>query len=96
MDSEASKLINEFLSNKFCWWQFVLLNKRRVDAAKRANQTFKIYFISGFSTSDTDFLLQLWDQLLPEAHTECVKQIKYKKMMYEVLESIHGFQYNPW
>ena len=44
-------------------------SNHRVNAAERAIQTFKNHFISGLSSSDTDWPLQLWDQLTRQAVT---------------------------
>ncbi len=37
--------------------------------AERAIQTFKAHFINALATTDSNFLLQLWDQLTPQVET---------------------------
>ncbi len=41
-------------------------HNHRVNSAERAIQTFKDAFIAVLATTDSDFTLQLWDQLTPQ------------------------------
>eukprot|EP00804_Cyclotella_cryptica_P009770 CCRYP_013223-RA/>CCRYP_013223-RA protein AED:0.41 eAED:0.41 QI:0/0/0/1/0/0/4/0/726 len=47
--------------------QFVEPNNHRVNAAERAIQTYKNHFISGLCTTDSEWPLQLWDNLTEQA-----------------------------
>ena len=40
---------------------------RRTDAAKRAIQTYKDHLVTGLSSCDPSFPLQLWDRILQQA-----------------------------
>ena len=68
-DNQATTPIKAFLKKKNCQWQFVEPSNHRVNAAERAIQTFKNHLISGLSSTDTDWPLQLWDQLTRQAVT---------------------------
>ncbi len=66
MDNQATKFIKQFLTEQECELQLVEPHNHRVNAAKRAIQTFKDAFISALATTDRDFPLQLWDRLTPQ------------------------------
>ncbi|KAL7500917.1 hypothetical protein ACHAWT_008970 [Skeletonema menzelii] len=66
-DNQAATQIKQFLLRNDCDWQFVEPNNHRVNAAERAIQTFKNHFISGLCCTDSEFPLQLWDQLTEQA-----------------------------
>ena len=67
IDNQAVKPLKAYLNKQECKCQFVEPNNHRVNAAERAIQTFKKHFISGLCTTDTNFPLQLWDQLTVQA-----------------------------
>lgn len=68
MDNQALHVMKEYLQTKEgVKWQFVQPRNHRVNAAERAIQTFKNYFIAGLCTLDPDFPIQLWDHLLMQA-----------------------------
>ncbi len=66
-------------------------NNHRVNAAKRAIQTFKAHFISAQATTDSNFLLQLWDQLTPQVETtlNMLHQSRIDPNM-SAYEAVHG------
>ena len=66
-DNQSATQIKQFLAANDCEWQFVEPHNHRVNAAERAIQTFKNHFISGLCCSDSEFPLQLWDQLTEQA-----------------------------
>jgi hypothetical protein len=66
MDNQAIKYIKQFLTQKGCKLQLVEPHNHRINAAKRAIQTFKNAFIAAFATTDVEFPLQLWDKLTPQ------------------------------
>ena len=67
LNNQASRVIKEYLETENASWQFVEPNNHRVNTAERAIQTFKNHFISSLCTTDTNFPLQLWEKLLPQA-----------------------------
>jgi hypothetical protein len=66
MDNQASKVIKKYLTTQQCNNLLVESNNHRVNAAKRAIQTFKAHFISALATTDSNLPLQLWDWLTPQ------------------------------
>ena len=66
-DNQATGPIKEFLKAEDCEWQFVKPANHRVNAAKRAIQTFKNHFISGLPSTDSEWPLQLWDRMGEQA-----------------------------
>jgi hypothetical protein len=65
MDNQATKHIKIKLTKKKCKLQVIEPHNHHVNAAKRTIQTFKAAFIAALATTDSDFPLQLWDQLTP-------------------------------
>jgi hypothetical protein len=63
MDNQATKHIKNFLTENDCKLQVVEPHNHRVNAAELAIQTFKAAFIATLATTDSNFPLQLWDQL---------------------------------
>ena len=66
-DNQATTPLKEYLKKEDCAWQFVEPTNHRVNAAERAIQAYKNHMISGLSTTDVDFPLQLWDKLTEQA-----------------------------
>ncbi len=66
MDNQASKVIKKYLTTQQCNNLLVEPNNHRVNAAERTIQTFKAHFISALATINSNFPLQLWDQLTPQ------------------------------
>jgi hypothetical protein len=69
MDNQASNVIKLYLTPQQCDLMLVKPNNHRVNAAKRAIQTFKDHFVSMLATTDSKFPLQLWDCLTPHIET---------------------------
>jgi hypothetical protein len=67
LDNEASGMLQQFMHNKAINYQLVPPDLHHCNAAKRAIQTFKNHFIAGLCTTNAQFPLMLWDQLLPQA-----------------------------
>ena len=55
------------MKTKECKWQFVEPHNHRVNAAERAIQTWKNHMISGLCCTDSDWPLQLWDNVTEQA-----------------------------
>ena len=68
-NNQAVNPLKTYLKRKNCRWQFVEPKKHRVNASERSTQTFKNNFISGLSSTDIKWPLQLWDQLAHQAAT---------------------------
>jgi hypothetical protein len=65
-DNQATTYIKQFLTKEECQLQLVELYNHRVNAAKRAIQTFTDTFIAVLITADCNFPLQLRDKLTPQ------------------------------
>jgi hypothetical protein len=66
MDNQATKHIEQFLTENECRLQLVEPHNHRVSAAERSIQTFKDAFIVALATTDSNFPLQLWDNIIPQ------------------------------
>ena len=70
-------------------------HNHRVNACKRAIQTWKNHFISGLCTKDRDFPTQLWEQLIPQAQDTLnllrPSRTDPAKSAYAVLEGEYKF-----
>jgi hypothetical protein len=67
MDNQATMYIKQFLTKKECKLQLVKPFNHCLNAAECVIQTFKDAFIAKLATTDTNFPLQLWDKLVPQA-----------------------------
>jgi hypothetical protein len=89
MDNQATRHIKKFLTKNNCKLQIVEPHNHRVNAAKRAIQTFKGAFIAALATTDSDFPLQLWDQLTPQVEDTLnmlwASRVNPSKSAYEIL-----------
>lgn len=96
-DNQAASQIKQFLSENDCQWQFVEPHNHRVNAAERAIQTFKNHFISGLCCTDSEFPLQLWDQLTEQAEiTLNLLRTSRRDPSKSAYEDLHGepFDFN--
>jgi hypothetical protein len=66
MDNQATKHIKAFLTKQQCQLQLDKPHNHRLNAAKRAVQTFKDALIAALATTDSNFPLQLWDKITPQ------------------------------
>ena len=71
MDNQATKYIMKFLDEEDCKVQLVEPGNKRLNAAKRAIQTWKDALIAALATTNRDFPLQLWDRLTPQVQ-DCI------------------------
>jgi hypothetical protein len=95
MDNQATKHIKKFLTKNDCKLQVVEPHNHRVNAAKRAIQTFKAAFIAALTTTDSDFPLQLWDHLTPQVK-DTLNMLRAlcedpTKSAYEILNSVYDW-----
>jgi hypothetical protein len=91
MDNQESQVIKEYLTLQHCNNLLIKPINHRVNAAKRAIQTFKAHFISALATTDSKFPLQLWDRLTPQVKNTlnmlCPSHLDPTMLAYEAL---HG------
>jgi hypothetical protein len=66
MDDQATNYINQFLDKINCKLQLVEPHNHRVNATECAIQTFKDAFFVTLAITDSNFPIQLWDNLTPQ------------------------------
>ena len=67
LDNEASATLKEFMIQESIEYQLVPPHIHRQNAAERAIRTFKNHFIAMLVTNSKQFLIHLWDWLVPQA-----------------------------
>jgi hypothetical protein len=65
MDNETPAALNACIISREMKFQLVPPHIYRQNAAERAIQMFKNYFIVGICSKDEQFPLHLWDRLIP-------------------------------
>jgi hypothetical protein len=93
MDNQATKHINQFLSENDCKLQLVEPHNHRVNVAEHAIQTFKDAFIAALATTDVNFPLQFWDKLTPQVQT-CLNLMQHFRI--EPSKSAYKTLYGPY
>jgi hypothetical protein len=99
MDNQATKHIKKILTKNECKLQVVEPHNHHIDATKRAIQTFKAAFIAALATTDSDFPLQLWDQLTPQVEDTLnmlrASRIDPTKSAYKILNRTYDWNWYP-
>ncbi len=99
MDNQASTTIKKYLTLKQCDQMLVKPHNHRVNAAEQAIQTFKAHFISALATTDSKFLLQLWDHLTPQVKSTLnmlrPSRIDPSKSAYETMNGPYDWNQFP-
>ena len=94
-DNQAVTPLKKYLRANNCRWQFVEPANHRVNADKRAIQTFKNHFIGGLCSTDSQWPTQVWDQLANQAATTlnilCISRIYPTKSAFHQL---NGHKYD--
>ena len=67
MDDEASADMKKAMTKYDINYQLAPPHMHLRNAAERYIQTFKNHFLSGLTTTDTDFPISEWDRLLDQA-----------------------------
>ncbi|CAJ1934140.1 unnamed protein product [Cylindrotheca closterium] len=67
LDNECSTILKNFLHASEIDFQLVPPGMHRRNSAERAIRTFQNHFIAGLCSTDKDFPIHLWDQILPQA-----------------------------
>ncbi len=91
IDNQASQTTKKFLTKNQCKLMLVELHNNCVNTAEKAIQTFKDHFISALATTDSTFLLQLWDRLAPQVKNtlSMLHPLRINSNML-VYEAVHG------
>ncbi len=66
MDNQATRHIKKYLTKNNSKLQVVEPHNHLVNATEQAIQMFKAAFVAALATTDSKFLLQLWDRLTPQ------------------------------
>jgi hypothetical protein len=97
MDNQATKHIKKFLTENECKLQVVEPHNCHVNAAKHAIQMLKAAFIAALATTDSDFSLQLWDQLTPQVEDTLnmlhASRIDPTKSAYKILSGPYDWNW---
>ena len=67
MDNEASSNMKYSMTKHKISFQLAPPHIHRCNAAEQAIRTFKNHFVAGFSTTNPNFPVSEWDQLLDQA-----------------------------
>jgi hypothetical protein len=99
MANQATKHIKKFLTENKCKLQLVEPHNHCVNAAEQAIQTFKDAFIVVLATTNSKFLLQLWDRLTPQVRDTLnlmqAPQINPEILTYKALNSPYNWNRYP-
>jgi hypothetical protein len=99
MDNQATRHIKKYLTTQDCKLQVIKPHNHRINAAKQAIQTFKAAFIAALATTDSTFLLQLWDRLTPQVQSTLnmlrASRIDPTKSVYEILYGPYDWNRYP-
>ena len=100
MDNVASKAVITFLNESDIDLQLVEPHNHRVNSAERAIQTFKNHFIVGLCTTDQNFPLQLWDELIIQSQDSLnmlrTSRVNPQLPAYHILHGAFDFNRTPW
>ena len=99
MDNQATKHIKKILTDEQCKLQLVEPHSHRMNAAKRAIQTFKDALISALATADRDFPIQLWDKIAHQVQDTSNllwgSRINPAKSAYEIINGPYNWNRYP-
>ena len=99
MDNECSTLLKEYMLDEKINYQLVPPHDHQRNAAERAIRTAKNHFIAGLCSTDPNFPMSQWDQLLPQAELTLNllrgSRINPKLSAYEQLFGRYDFNRTP-
>ena len=99
MDNQATKVIKAYLNPRNVQLQLVEPHNHRVNATKRAIQTFKSRFIGALGTTHSNFPVPLWDKLAPQVQDSinllCQSCINPQQSAYKALEGPNNWNRYP-
>ena len=95
LDNETSSALEQFASKNNVSIQYCPPGQHRSLKAERAIRTFKNHFISTLCTVSSDFPLNLWDKLLPQAELCLNHLISYGPNTHlSAYEGLHGCKFD--
>jgi hypothetical protein len=99
MDNKCSTLLKEYMQDEKINYQLVPPHDHRQNATEQAIRTAKNHFIAGLCSTDPNFPMSQWDQLLPQAELTlnllCGSRINPKLSAYEQLFGQYDFNRTP-
>jgi hypothetical protein len=100
LDNECSSEFKDTITSNNMTYQLVPPHDHRRNRAKKAIQTFKDHFVAILCSTDKEFLLGLWDLLLPQAKST-LNMLRPSRMMptvsaYTYLWGQHDYNANPF
>ena len=99
MDNQCSRRIQKYITSQGTNIKLLIPDDHGVNAAERAIQTWKNYYVADLSTTDPNYPLQLWCQFIPQAQDTLNMlwnaRVKPKLSLYAVLEGQFKFNKTP-
>jgi hypothetical protein len=99
LDNECPAGVKHFLESQTTQFQRVPAHNHRRNAAGRASRTFKAHFITGLCSTDPDFPLCLWDELLPQAELTLNllrgSRLNPRISAWNALQDVYDFHAHP-
>jgi hypothetical protein len=99
IDNQATRHIKKNLTENNCKLQIVEPHNHRVNTTKQAIRTFKGAFIAALATTNSDFPLQLWDQLTPQVEDTLnmlrASRVDPSKSAYKTLNKPYNWNRYP-
>ncbi len=96
LDNEASTILKQFMTKEAVAFQLVPPGIHRINAAERAIRTWKNHFVAGLASTDNNFSLHLWDELIEQSviTLNLLRQSRINPKL-SAYAQIHGaFDYN--
>ncbi|GAX09321.1 hypothetical protein FisN_6Lu323 [Fistulifera solaris] len=95
LDNECDISLKEFMGDANIDFQLTPTHVHRCNAAECAIHTFQNHFIAGLCSTDRNFPLHLWDQLVPQAlltlNLLCASRINPKLLAYAQVYGAFNF-----
>jgi hypothetical protein len=100
LDNEGSGALKRWNNQQQVTFQVVSPHMHRPNAAKCAIHTWKNHFVVGLCSTDSNFPMHLWDQLLPQATTITLNLLQQSRRnpkisAYQKLEGNYDFNSAP-
>jgi hypothetical protein len=99
MENQATIVIKAYLTPQQVSLQLVKPHNHHVNAAERAIQTFKNWFIGALGTTNAYSPIQLWDKLTPQVQDSInllrCSQIHPDRSAYKTLEGLYDWNCYP-
>ncbi len=101
MENQSTKHIKQFLTKNKCKLQLIEPHNQCDNLAERTIQTFKDAFITitAFATTNSDFPLQFWDNLMPQVQDTLnimrLSHVNPEISVYEAINSPYNWNRHP-